>query len=201
MILLRSRSGGWALLAALGMWIVAVAIGRRVVEIDLSAVFPPTKLVVVEVCVIVTATLLAIVTRPRFWEWDRVARGPRARVVAGVVAASVVGLSGSCVPVVVPWLPARTAWMWVLANGVVLGSVVVLLAAFLTPLLAGVVTAVLWFGTGLTANLAPWVWVPLAYYREQNPHWVVAGVLVVVAVGVHAGTCGMTAWARRNDGH
>ncbi len=94
-VALLSRSGQWGLVAALGMWVVAAGIGGATLAMDLSPTFPPTKMVMVELCAITAATLLAIVTRPRFWEWDRVARGARARVLAGVVAAG--GLPGRVV--------------------------------------------------------------------------------------------------------
>lgn len=198
--ILLSRSGHWALLTAVAMWGLAIVIGRRAIEIDLSATFPPTKLVVVELCAVVTATLLAILTRPRFWEWDRVARGARPRVLTGTVAALVIGLSALCVPVVVPWLPANAAWTWVLANALMLSATVLLLAPLLNPLLAGAVTVMLWFGSAIVTNLAPGLWLPLADYRDQNGQWAIAATLIVAAVAVHAGTCGTTAWAHRQFG-
>lgn len=196
-VLLESRAGQWALVAAAGMWVVAVGIGRAALEIDLSPTFPPTKVVVVEMCVIVAATLLGIVTRPRFWEWDRVARGHRAKLLAGVTAAAVIGCAVLCVPVLVPWLPDGTTWGWVLANALVLAAFVVLLTPFLSALFAGALTLVLWFAAAVVANLAPAVWLPLAYYRGHDPSWEVAAALVIAAVVVHVRTCGMTAWAHR----
>jgi hypothetical protein len=79
-IVLHSRSAHWAVLATTAMCTLAAVTGRRAIEIDLSARFPPTKLVIVELCVILTATLLALLTRPRFWEWDRIAHGHRPTV-------------------------------------------------------------------------------------------------------------------------
>jgi hypothetical protein len=196
-VVLLSRSGQWGLVAAVGMWVVAVGIGRATLEMDLSPTFPPTKMVMVELCAIVAATLIAIVTQPRFWEWDRVARGARARVLAGVVAAGVIALAALCVLVVVPWLPANATWGWVFANAFVLSAFVVLLTPFVSALFAGGITLVLWFAAAVTANLAPAVWMPLAYYRGQEPSWEVAVGLVVVAVAVHVWTCGMSAWAHR----
>ena len=196
-VVLLSRSGQWGLVAAVGMWVVAIAIGRAALEIDLSPTFPPTKIVMVELCAIVAATLLSIVVRPRFWEWDRVARGGRARALAGVVAAGVIGLAALCVLVVGPWLPSGATWGWVFANAFVLSALVVLLTPFVSALFAGGVTLVLWFVAAVTANLAPATWLPLAYYRGQEPSWWVAVGLVVLAVGVHVCTCGMTAWAHR----
>ncbi len=196
-VLLHSRGAQWALLAAVGLWVVAVGIGRAALEIDLSPTFPPTKVVVVELCVIVAATLLGILTRPRFWEWDRVARGHRAKALAGTVAAAVIVCATLCVPVLVPWLPAGAPWGWVFANALLLAAFVVLLTPFLSALVAGGVTLVLWFGAAVVANLAPAVWLPLAHYRGHDPSWGVAAVLCVAAVVVHVRTCGLTAWAHR----
>ena len=197
-VVLLSRTGQWALLATAGMWLAAVAIGRAALEIDLSPTFPPTKVVVVEMCVVVAATLLGILTRPQFWEWDRVARGRRAKVLAGIVAAAVIGCAVLCVPVLVPWLPAGAAWGWVFANAFVLAAFVVVLTPVLSALFAGALTLVLWFCAAVVANLAPAVWLPLAHYRGgHDPSWGVAAVLVVAAVVVHVRTCGMTAWAHR----
>lgn len=199
-VLLQSRNAQWVLLAAVVMWLLAVLIGRRAIEIDLSATFPPTKVVVVELCVIVTTTLAAILTRPRFWEWDRLAHGPRPRAVAGTVAAAGIALSVLCVPAVVPWLPAGASWTWVLANALVLSAAVLLLAPFSTPLLAGTAVVVLWFGGAVTTNVAPDIWLPLANHRDQDGHWAVAAALVAATVAVHAGTCGMTARTHRRLG-
>jgi len=196
-VVVLSRSGQWGLVAAVGMWAIAVGIGPATLAMDLSPTFPPTKMVMVELCAIVAATLLAIVTRPQFWEWDRVARGARARVLAGVVAACVIGSAAVCALVMVPRLPANTTWGWVFANAFVVSAFVVLLAPFVSALFAGGLTLVLWFGCAVTANLAPALWLPIAYYRGHEPSWGVAFGLVVVAVGVHFWTCGMTAWAHR----
>jgi hypothetical protein len=197
MTVLRSRSGHWALFATFAMCTLAAITGRRAIEIDLSASFPPTKLVLVELCVIVTATLLTILTRPRFWEWDRIARGHRPHTVAGTVAAATTALSALCVPAVVPWLPTTASWTWVLANALVLSATVHLTSALLNPLLAGALTLVFWFGSAVVTNLAPHVWLPLANYRDPNGRWTAAALLVTAAVTLHARTCGATTWSHR----
>jgi hypothetical protein len=195
MTLLVSRSIQWVPVTAVAMWVLAAAIGRRALEVDLSATFPPTKLVAVELCAVVTATLLAILTRPGSGSGtaSRVAPASRGWRGPGVGHHAVRAVRAA----VAPWLPAGASWTWVSANALVLSATVLLLAPLLTPLLAGVVTVVLWFGGAVVTNLAPGVWQPLADYRDQHGHWVVAAVLVVAAVAVHAGTCGMTAWAHR----
>lgn len=197
MTVLRTRSVHWATLATFAMCTLAAITGRRAIEIDLSARFPPTKLVLVELCVIVTATLLTILTRSRFWEWDRIARGHRPHTVAGTVAATTTALSALCVPAVVPWLPTTAPWTWVLANALVLSATVHLTSALLNPLLAGALTLVFWFGSAVVTNLAPHVWLPLANYRDPNGHWTAAALLVTAAVTLHATTCGATTWSHR----
>ena len=196
-VLLRSRSAHWVLLTTVAMCALAAVTGRYAMEIDLSARFPPTKTVLVELCVIVTATLLSLLTRPQFWEWDRIANGARPRAVAGMVAATTIVLSTLCVPAVVPWLPDGASWTWVLANSLVLSATVQLVTALLNPLFAGAVTLMLWLCGAITANLAPHVWLPLAYYRDQSGRWLVAAIVVAVTITVHIGTCGTTAWAHR----
>lgn len=108
-ILLHSRSAQWALLAAFAMWVLAAVIGRRSMEIDLSATFPPTKLVVGELCVVVTATLLATLTRPQFWEWDRIACGARPRTVTVLLLTPPLTPLLAGATTVVLWLTGATA--------------------------------------------------------------------------------------------
>jgi hypothetical protein len=183
-VVLHSRSAHWVVLTMLVMGAVAAATGRRSLEIDLSAQFPPTKMPVVELCTVLSATLLAILMRPRFWEWDRLAAG-------GIV------LPALCVPAVVPWLPAGTPWGWVLANALLLSTTVQLLTPLLNPLAAGTLTVLSWLSYGLTMNLAPHVWLPIATYRNPDGNWTVVGVLVIAAIVLHTRTCGRTAWAHR----
>jgi len=85
----------------------------------------------------------------------------------------------------------------VIANAFVLAAFVVLLTPSISALFAGGITLVLWFGAAITANRAPAVWLPLAYYRGQEPSWGLTIGLIVVAVGVHVRTCGMSGWAHR----
>lgn len=194
---LLSRSAHHAVAATVVLWGVAAATGRRSLEIDLSARWPPTKLPVVELYVILGATMLALVTRPRFWEWDRISGGRRPRVVAAVAAATGIGLPALCVPAVVPWLPAGTSWTWVLANAVGMSAAVLLLAPLLTALAGGGIVLLSWLGFGVVMNVAPGVWVPLSSYREPEGNWVLATALALAAVTIHARTCGRSAWAHR----
>jgi hypothetical protein len=196
-VVLLSRSVHRAVAVAVVLWVVAAATGRRSLEIDLSARWPPAKLPVVELCVVLGATLLALVMRPRFWEWDRTSGARRPRVVAAASAVMGIVLPVLCVPAVVPWLPVNTPWMWVLANAVILSSVVHLLAPLSTALVGGGVVLLSWLGLGVVMNVAPGVWVPLSSYQDPEGHWALAAVLSVAAVTIHMRTCGRTAWAQR----
>ena len=196
-IVLHSRSARWAALTTIAMCAFAAVTGRRAIEIDLSHQFPPTKLIMVELCVILAATLLAIITRPRFWEWDRTATTPRPRAVAAATAAAGILAPALCVLAVVPWLPDHATWSWVLANALVLSATIQLLSPLLSPLFAGAGTAVLWFGSGLVTNLAPDVWLPLATYRDPHGNWTATAAVVAAALLLHYRTCGITTWAHR----
>jgi hypothetical protein len=200
-VILRSRAARWVAVTTLLMWAVAAVTGRRSLEIDLSARFPPTKLPVVELCTILSATLLAILTRPRLWEWDRIAAGGhrpiRAPVVAAVTAVAGIVLPALCVPAVVPWLPAVTPWGWVLANALIMSATVQLLTPLLSPLAAGGLAVLAWLSYGLVLNLAPQVWLPVSTFRDPDGNWMLVIVLIIAAIVVHARTCGRTAWAHR----
>lgn len=200
-VVLHSRAAHWVVLTMLVMGAVAAATGRRSLEIDLSAQFPPTKMPVVELCTVLSATLLAILIRPRFWEWDRLAAGGRrSRAVAAAAALAGIVLPALCVPAVVPWLPPATPWGWVLANALLLSTTVQLLTPLLTPLAAGALAVLSWLGYGLTMNLAPDVWLPIATYRDPTSNWVIVAVLIVAAIVLHTRTCGRIAWAHRQFG-
>ncbi|SDY88996.1 hypothetical protein SAMN05421504_107330 [Amycolatopsis xylanica] len=195
-ILLRSRSGVAALVIVVALWGLSAAIGRWTIIVDLNRTGLDNRMPAAELCAIVGATLLAMLTRPRFWSWDRVGTW-RARVVAGVVAAAGIGLPAVCVPVVVPGLPDGTPWLWVLANALVLGALVQLVSPLLSPLAAGVFVLVMWFVCGVVNNVTPGIWLPIAGYREADGRWIAAGVLGVAAIVVHVRTCGITSWAYR----
>lgn len=199
-VALVSRAAHHAAIVTVALWVIAAATGRRSLEIDLSARWPPTKLPVVELCAILGATLLALVTRPQFWEWDRTSGGRRPRMVAAVAAMAGIVLPALCVPAVVPWLPADTSWTWVLANAVTLSAAVQLLAPLLTPLIGGGIVLVCWLGFGVAANLAPGAWSPMNSYQEPESNLVLTVVLMLTAVTVHARTCGRTTWAHRQTG-
>lgn len=199
-VVLHSRSAYLALLTTVVMCALAAVTGRRSLEIDLSDRFPPTKLAVVELCAILAATLLAILTQPRFWEWDRISGGRRPRMIAAATATAGIVFPALCVPAVVPSLPPNTPWAWVLANALLMSATVQLIAPLLSPLTAGGLALVSWFGYGLATNLAPGLWLPVSSYRQPEGHWTVVIVLAVAAIVLHARTCGRTAWAHRQFG-
>ncbi|GAB3449000.1 hypothetical protein [Actinophytocola sediminis] len=200
-LVLHSRAAHWVAVTTLVMCAVAAVTGPRSLEIDLSARFPPTKLPVVELCTILSATLLAILMRPRLWEWDRIAAGghrpTRPRAVAAVAAGAGIMLPVLCVPAVVPWLPAETSWGWVLANALIMSATVQLLTPLLSPLAAGGLAVLAWLSCGLVLNLAPQVWLPVSTHRDPDGNWTLVTVLTIAAIVLHARTCGRTAGAHR----
>ncbi|WP_007025369.1 hypothetical protein [Saccharomonospora iraqiensis] len=168
--------------------------GTHVLWIDLSPA-NPTRLPVAELCGILAATALAVLTRPRVWEWDRVARSRRARVVAGAVAVAGVTLPTACVFAVAVRLPAGTAWGWVVADTVVVAALVFVAAPFVRPVWAGLVAVVVWYGCGVLGNIVPGVapYLPTSAYPAAEAHWWWAGALAVVAIGVQVRTLGAVA--------
>ncbi len=196
-VVLRSRSAPRIAVTTVVMCAVAAVTGPRSLEIDLSARWPPTKLPVVELCTVLAATLLAILARPQFWESDRTATGHRAQTVAATSAAVTIALPALCVPTVALRLPPGTAWGWVLANALLLSTLVQLITPLLGPLAAGGITLLLWLGGGLTMNLAPGIWLPLGTYRNPHPPWALVVLLAAATIALHTRTRGQTAWAHR----
>ncbi|WP_116044435.1 hypothetical protein [Amycolatopsis palatopharyngis] len=198
--LVLSRGIHRALVVAILAAGVSAVIGRNVIDVDLSPVHP-NRLPVAELCAIVAATLMAILTRPRFWEWDRTSRGRRAHVLAGVVAALEIMLPALCVLVVVPGLPERTPWVWVLANALTMAALVQALAPLTGPLWAGLLGLLSWLGFGLIHNLEPGLRhvVPTAAYPEADAHWGATVAIIAIALLVHVRTCGATALSRRRS--
>jgi hypothetical protein len=167
-------------------------IGRHVIKIDMSPMHP-NRLPLAELCAILSATITAILMRPRFWEWDRSsATKRRARTIATASAAAGITLSLACVFVVVPGLPSGTPWTWVLTNSLTLAAAIYLLACFIGPLPAGLSTLVLWLLFGLLHNIKPDLtpMIPTSGYSEATPHWPVAMAATVIALMAHAWTLG-----------
>jgi hypothetical protein len=193
-IILLSRNVHWAVLAAMLAAALRVVIGRHVIKIDMSPMHP-NRLPLAELCVILSATVIAVLMRPRFWEWDRSsAMNRRARVIATASAAAGIALPLACVFVVVPGLPSGTPWAWVLTNSLTLAAAIQLLACFIGPLPAGLSTLVLWLLFGLLHNIKPEFApvIPTSGYTEAAPHWAVAVATTVLALLAHTWTLGNT---------
>ncbi|MCE7010270.1 hypothetical protein LWC34_46820 [Kibdelosporangium philippinense] len=190
-VLLLSRGIPLVILAAALIAGVSAVIGSHVIDIEFSPV-NPNRIPVAELCAIVSATITAVLMRPRFWEWDRGSIGMRARVIAVVSSAVGITLPMACVLVLVPGLPDFVPWVWVLTNAFVLVAVVQVLAPFIGALSAGVTAVLLWLSFGLLHNVKPdlaWL-LPTSSYAERTPDWLAAGILIVLALLVHARTLG-----------
>ncbi|MBA0127594.1 hypothetical protein H0B56_18780 [Haloechinothrix sp. YIM 98757] len=169
------------------------------IRIDLS-VEHTHRLPLVEIIVIVTATLAASLLRSRFWTWERLG-GVRCRVVAGVSA--IVGLCVSMLPATTATtrIPGDVPTNWVLANALTLAATVSIIAVVMSPLLGGGLVLLAYFVHGIVYNMEPLVrdYLPLVGYPGPDGHWVLAVALATVAVACHVATWGSTRWAHRRD--
>lgn len=199
-IILASRSAHWALAALLCAAGLSALIGTHVLRIELAPA-RPEKLPLAELCAILAATTLAIITRPRLWEWDRVAHTHRARAVAAVVAATGIALPAACVLAVVPQLPDGTPWDWVLADILALSATLWLATPFLGPLWSGLTTLLLWLLCGALHNVQPDLtpYLPTSGYTEAEAHWPMTIVLIITALAVHVRTLGTVAGHRARE--
>ncbi|MEU6642698.1 hypothetical protein ABZ863_09100 [Saccharomonospora sp. NPDC046836] len=199
-IILASRAAPWALLAVVVAAGVSAVYGLAAIVIDVSPV-RPNKLPITELCAVASATVLTLLTRPRLWEWERVARTHRARVVAALVCVANIALPVACALPVVPRLPDGTAWAWVCANVVVIAAIVQLVAPLTGPLWAGLTGLVLWFVFGALHNIAPAVgpYLPTSSSIDADGRWTVALLLGFAAVLLHAKTHGALAWTRARE--
>jgi hypothetical protein len=193
-IILLSRNVHWAVLTAVLAAALSTLIGRSVIKIDMSPMHP-NRLPLAELCAILSATITAILMRPRFWEWDRSSvTNRRARAIATASAAAGIALPLACVFAVVPGLPSGIAWTWVLTNSLTLAAAIQLLACFIGPLPAGLSTVVLWLLFGLLHNIKPELApiIPTSGYTEATPHWTIAVAATVLALLAHTWTLGNT---------
>ncbi|EID54993.1 hypothetical protein [Saccharomonospora xinjiangensis] len=199
-IILHTRAASWGLAAALASAGLSALIGTAMLRIDIAGT-RPERLPLVELCALLSATMLATITRPRLWKWDRVAAGWRGRGVAGAVAAAGITLPTACLFAVLPRLPDGTPWTWVWANTVTLAAVVYLAVPFTGALWAGVVALATWVGCGVVHHLYPAAtpYLPTSGYLEARPHWGHAAVLALAAVAAHLATVGATAYRRARD--
>lgn len=198
--ILATRSAHWALAALLCAAGLSALIGTHVLRVELAPA-RPEKLPLAELCAIMAATMLAIITRPRLWEWDRAANSHRARTVAATVAATGIAFPAACVLAVVPELPDGTPWNWVLANVLALSAALWLMAPFLGPLWSGLTTLLLWLLCGVLHNVQPELtpYLPTSSYADAEGHWLFVAVLAAAALLVQVRTLGTIAGRRGRE--
>lgn len=175
---------------------------RDAIEIDLDiSPFAPTHTIPVpELIAVVTGILGAAVTRPRFWEWERLG-GLRTRVVAVALAALVIAAPLLPALVGVHTLPDGVAWSWLVSNVLTMSATTLLLSAVLGPALGGGAGLAGYVGIALVDNLVAGArpLLPLAAHPAEHGKWLPPLILIPVALLVHAYTRGLSTWAHRLD--
>ncbi|MFG3702317.1 hypothetical protein ACGF5C_31185 [Micromonospora sp. NPDC047620] len=176
---------------------VSWLLGKTGILINLAFPRPQIRLPYPEICAVLGGALGAVILRPRFWEWDRVASG-RASIVAAAFA-----LFGSVAPAVIVTagalaLPAGSPVAWRICNAVVMCAVIFLCSPYLGGAVTGAAAIVLYFAHGLVNNL--WhnlSFVPITRLPNHNTHWITASALIALAGIAHYRTRGATAWSQR----
>ncbi|MCR3721149.1 MULTISPECIES: hypothetical protein [Prauserella salsuginis group] len=196
-IILATRAAHRALMATAALAAITYLAGTWTLRIDLSPA-RPNELVISDLCGIACATVVAIITGPRLWEWERAAGGHRARLVATTTALAGVALPVLCAAAVIPHVAGRTDWLFAVTNVLALAALIQLVAPFVGPLWAGALAVVTWYGSGLVQNLVPEAitFLPITGYPTAEPRTTAAGLLTVVTLVVHARTLGSTARRR-----
>ncbi|WP_019819515.1 hypothetical protein [Saccharomonospora saliphila] len=217
MILLRYRRTHCLLAGVVVCSALGLMLSGRVLDIGLNPNDPAVSLPVVEACGIVCAILAAISLRPRLWEWDHTAGGPRTAVPAATAAAG--GIATAPLVVVISTAsfdlpPSAEAYdvttvpelfAFSALNAAFVAALVFATTPFVGPALAGAGGVFLWIGTAVVSNLVPASrhYTPITGLRFPLPgtwpYSPLAAVLVVatLAVTVHARTRGSTAFAQR----
>lgn len=199
-IILAARAAHWALLATAVAVAVSAAYGLKAIVIEISPVHP-NKLPVTEMCAVAAATVLTLLTRPRLWEWEHIARTSRARVVAALVCTANIALPVACVLPILPKLPPTVPWGWLCANIVVVAAIIQLAAPLTGPLWAGLTGLLLWLAFGVLHNLEPTIgqYLPTSSSTQADGRWTAALALAGAAVLLHARTHGVLARARARE--
>lgn len=198
-VVLLSRSAHWVALATILLAGASAVVGSRTLRIDYIALYP-TELLYSDLCALVCATVVAILARPRMWEWERVAVRSRGRIVAGGVAVGGLCCAMLCAVVVWPAVAGQVNWTFAVTNAAALAGLVFVASPATGPLWAGVLALVTWYGSGFLQHIAPetLTYLPISTYPPADPRAGFTVVLVIAAVVVQVGTLGTIA-RRRND--
>lgn len=177
--------------------VISWLLGKAGILINLAFLRPQIRLPYPEICAVLAGALGAVILRPRFWEWDRVA----SKRASGVAAAF--ALFGSVVPAVVVaagsmTLPAGSPIAWRICNAIVLSAAIFVFSPYLGGAVTGGAAIVLYFAHALVNNL--WFnleFLPINRFPSQDTHWISASLLVVLVGVIHFRTRGATSWSQR----
>lgn len=144
------------------------------------------------------AACAAVITRPRFYDWERIGQRGRPAVVAG--SAAMIGIVASLAPVLGPLVrwPDDLARAWVLADSIALACAVFIFAVLVTPFLAGGVVAIAFIAHGIAYNLRA---IPdglsVLSGARNEVSWLAVTALLGLTLVVHISTYGATSFSRR----
>ncbi|MGI5995761.1 MAG: hypothetical protein ACOX8C_12600 [Saccharomonospora viridis] len=218
-ILLRYRRAHLVLAGVVVLSVLGMAVSGRVIDLHLNPNYGPVSLPLADACGIVCAILAATALRPRFWEWERTAGGPRTAIPAATAA-----LAGiACAPLVIALSTLTlelhpsveqydiTSVGELLAvstlNTTFIAALVFTLSPLAGPTIAGATGLLLWLGTAALNSLEPATrhYTPTSGLRfplpDTWPHYPLVATLLLtaLAVTVHAHTRGSTAFAQRRS--
>lgn len=198
-VILVSRSAHRYLCVLTALAALAYIFRRNAIVISLSPDYAASRLPFIELCAVTAGIMGAILLRPRFWEWDRLAT-KRVWLVSGL--ASTIGIVAPVTIVImvgVVGIPSEVPWTWIAANVLLLCSLSFALAPLVGAALAGGSTLLIYFLAGVLNNLEPSIGhlIPLTAYPGPDGHWAAAVALAILATSINVRTCGATAWTRR----
>ncbi len=216
-IILTYRRSSLVLLSIATLCGVGLLLSKNVMKIDLNPNGHPVSLPLVSACGVVGSAIVAMLLRPRFWEWEQAAGGRRTALLSAVAA--FLGIATAPTIVVVSGLtfelhPSAIRYditsvpellTFGALNVTIIAALVFALSPLIGPLVSGFAGLLLWLGTAVLNNLVPGSrdYTPVTGLRLPMPTgWpeyplLVAIALTALAVLLHARTRGSTEFAQR----
>lgn len=165
---------------------------------------PTYRMPLVELIAVVGAVVIARLTRPRMWHWERLGH-LRPQTMAALTA--LLGIAAAQIPVLVVFVGfTEIHWYWLLVNSLVLASLVFVLSPLLGALVGGNVVLALYFINGVLFNVVPGMseYLPIVGFTNRvviisdfptaapDTHWWLAVMMVLAAIWVQWTTVGAT---------
>ncbi|MFV2117799.1 hypothetical protein ACE14D_04865 [Streptomyces sp. Act-28] len=205
-VLVRARMFLPALLVSLLALVLAYVGATTAIVIDLAGrPDQAQRIPYIEITAVATSIATAWLLRPRYWEWERLG-GTRVRWYSAGTA---------LVGILLPLLPAGAGVLrlpedtdpWLVLPMVLLLSALTFTGTALVGVVGGgLLSMTALFAGAMVLNLQPAAAhvLPISYATgqgHQSPHlpgwWLVAPLVVLLAMAVHAMTAGATARSRR----